>query len=269
MSVEIVMPQMGESITEGTITKWYKKVGDKIEKDEQLLEISTDKVDAEVPALDAGTLLEIRHQEGETVEVGTVLAVIGASGEVSSPNPKVQSPIEVETPKVVETPKIEQKTETVAPKVETPQVVETAVVAETSNNSSGSASSAGSVEVVMPQMGESITEGTVSKWHKKVGDTIERDEPLLEISTDKVDAEIPAPAGGTLLEIRTNEGETVEVGAIVALIGSASAVGSQQSAVSSQQVSVPVETPKVEPAKPQFEEQRGAGRGNRRTKLRL
>jgi 2-oxoglutarate dehydrogenase E2 component (dihydrolipoamide succinyltransferase) len=92
MSVEVVMPQMGESITEGTVSKWLKVVGDKIEKDEPILEISTDKVDAEVPSPAAGTLLEIRHQEGETVEVGTALAIIGAEGEVSSPKSEVPSP---------------------------------------------------------------------------------------------------------------------------------------------------------------------------------
>src|SRR6476619_2010019 len=95
MSVEVVMPQMGESITEGTVSKWLKQVGDKIEKDEAILEISTDKVDAEVPSPAAGTLLEIRHQEGETVEVGTALAIIGAEGEAgaSSPASQVSSPV--------------------------------------------------------------------------------------------------------------------------------------------------------------------------------
>jgi 2-oxoglutarate dehydrogenase E2 component (dihydrolipoamide succinyltransferase) len=247
MSVEVVMPQMGESITEGTVSKWLKAVGDKIEKDEPILEISTDKVDAEVPAPGAGVLLEIRAQEGETVEVGSVVAVIGEEGAVSvGSQQSAVSSQPVEEPKTEEPkPVVEEvKPEPVA---EQPQVAaatasdspETNPKSEIPNpQSSGEAA-----EVVMPQMGESITEGTVSKWLKAVGDKIEKDEPLLEISTDKVDAEVPSPSAGTLLEIRVQEGETVEVGSIVALVGAegASSVSSQQSAVSSQTTAPVVE----------------------------
>jgi pyruvate dehydrogenase E2 component (dihydrolipoamide acetyltransferase) len=214
MSVEVVMPQMGESITEGTISKWLKKIGETVEKDEAILEISTDKVDAEVPSSGAGVLLEIRHQEGETVEVGTVLAIVGDS----TGQPKVEA---------VEIPKVEEVIPVVA---EVPQAVEipqpvTAI-----------AFTAAAAKIVMPQMGESITEGTVSKWLKKVGDSVEKDEAVLEISTDKVDAEVPSSAAGILLEIKYQEGETVEVGTVLAL------VGSQPSAVV-------VSHPKVEAAK--------------------
>jgi 2-oxoglutarate dehydrogenase E2 component (dihydrolipoamide succinyltransferase) len=204
MSVEVVMPQMGESITEGTVSKWLKKVGERIEKDEPVLEISTDKVDAEVPSPGAGTLLEIRHQEGDTVEVGTVLAVIGAEGEqpAAAPNSPAQEPVSTVSEPVAAEP--------VAEKVETP--VAPAVAAP--------AASGDAVDIIMPQMGESITEGTVSKWLKAVGEKIDKDEPLLEISTDKVDAEVPSPAGGTLLEILVPEGETVEVGSVLARVGS-------------------------------------------------
>jgi pyruvate dehydrogenase E2 component (dihydrolipoamide acetyltransferase) len=225
MSVEVVMPQMGESITEGTISKWLKAVGDKIERDEPILEISTDKVDAEVPSPSAGVLLEIRHNEGETVEVGTPLAIIGEAGE-SAANGNQQSGISNQQSAVSSQPE--------PAKVEEPQPIveeakaEPVAPAQTTTASDGgqaqaatdSAASADAAEVVMPQMGESITEGTISKWLKAVGDTIERDEPLLEISTDKVDAEVPSPAAGTLLEIRHQEGETVEVGTILALVGS-------------------------------------------------
>ncbi len=211
MSVEVAMPQMGESITEGTVSKWLKQVGDMIEKDETLLEISTDKVDAEVPAPSAGILLEIRANEGETVEVGSVVGVIGEESEVGNGS---QPPAEV-----VETPKVEEiKAEPVE------EVAETATASAAEQNPQSQISnpqSSEATEVVMPQMGESITEGTVSKWLKAVGDTIEKDESLLEISTDKVDAEVPSPVAGTLLEIRTNEGETVEVGAVVGLVGAA------------------------------------------------
>ncbi len=253
MSVEVVMPQMGESITEGTVSKWLKAVGDKIEKDEPILEISTDKVDAEVPAPGAGVLLEIRAQEGETVEVGTVVAVIGeeSGAGASSSEPPAVSSQPVEAPKaeapmpVVEEPKPE-------PAAEQPQVA-AATAGATDSNRKSEIENPKSVEVVMPQMGESITEGTVSKWLKAVGDTIEKDEPLLEISTDKVDAEVPSPSAGKLLEIRVSEGETVEVGSVVALVGAegASAVSSQATApaveqkaaaatTSSQSVAMPV-----------------------------
>ncbi|MEK7722989.1 MAG: 2-oxoglutarate dehydrogenase, E2 component, dihydrolipoamide succinyltransferase [Acidobacteriota bacterium] len=234
MSVEIVMPQMGESITEGTISKWLKNVGDTVEKDEAILEISTDKVDAEVPSSGAGVLLEIRHQEGETVEVGTVVAVVGEAGEtVSSEQSAVSSQPVVEAPKVEEVKQPEPVAET--PKVE---------VAPTPDSSLPTLHSSEATEIVMPQMGESITEGTISKWLKKVGDAIEKDEAILEISTDKVDAEVPSLVGGTLLEIRHQEGETVEVGTVLALVGSAGAVAPTQ-----QVQNQPVEAPKAETPK--------------------
>ncbi len=210
MSVEVVMPQMGESITEGTVSKWLKKVGEKVDKDEAVLEISTDKVDAEVPSPGAGTLLEIRHNEGETVEVGTVLAVIGAEGE---------QPAAASAPEPAQAPEPAAAPAPAAAPVEAPPAAAKAAVASAPAAATAAASGA-ATEVVMPQMGESITEGTVSKWLKAVGDTIEKDEALLEISTDKVDAEVPSPAGGTLLEIKVNEGETAEVGSVLALVGS-------------------------------------------------
>ncbi|CAN5287642.1 2-oxoglutarate dehydrogenase, E2 component, dihydrolipoamide succinyltransferase [soil metagenome] len=228
MSVEVVMPQMGESITEGTVSKWLKAVGEAIEKDEPILEISTDKVDAEVPAPGAGILLEIRAVEGETVEVGSVVGVIGEA--VSSQQSAVGSQPKAE---VIEIPKVEEtKPESVA---EVAQVVAANATPQISNDQRAT-NNEPAIEVVMPQMGESITEGTVSKWLKAVGEKIEKDEPLLEISTDKVDAEVPSPSAGILLEIRTQEGETVEVGSIVGLVGAegASPVSSQQSAASSQ-----------------------------------
>ena len=232
MSVEVVMPQMGESITEGTISKWLKAVGDKIERDEPILEISTDKVDAEVPSPGAGVLLEIRNQEGDTVEVGTVVAVIGAEGETLFGSSVSADSIQT----AVETPKIEETKPVVEEVTPEPAQAQKATASTNSENSENPINSVNSTEVVMPQMGESITEGTVSKWLKAVGDKIEKDEPLLEISTDKVDAEVPSPAAGVLLEIRVNEGETVEVGSIVALVGAegASTVQSPESKVQSQ-----------------------------------
>jgi 2-oxoglutarate dehydrogenase E2 component (dihydrolipoamide succinyltransferase) len=210
MSVEVVMPQMGESITEGTVSKWLKQVGDKIEKDEAILEISTDKVDAEVPSPGAGTVLEIRHNEGDTVEVGTVLAVIGAQGE---------QPIASERPKPQPTVSPIQPAAAIAEDAPVPDILAKAVPAPAGQPQSTAQTTGAATEVVMPQMGESITEGTVSKWLKAVGDVIQKDEPLLEISTDKVDAEVPSPVAGTLISIDVQEGETVEVGSVLALVG--------------------------------------------------
>ncbi len=243
MSVEVVMPQMGESITEGTVSKWFKAVGERIEKDETLLEISTDKVDAEVPSPAAGILLEIRAVEGDTVEVGTAVGIVGEAGEQPAASSNGTAAASTEQPKAVaqtvaaetieaQTPVEERKPEPIAEPA-------AAASAPTENAPNSAASTAGADEVVMPQMGESITEGTVSKWLKAVGDAIEKDEPLLEISTDKVDAEVPSPSAGILLEIRVQEGETVEVGAIVGLVGAkGAAVSGQQSAVSGSNVSV-------------------------------
>jgi 2-oxoglutarate dehydrogenase E2 component (dihydrolipoamide succinyltransferase) len=217
MSVEVVMPQMGESITEGTVSKWLKKVGDKIEKDEAILEISTDKVDAEVPSPGAGTLLEIRHNEGDTVEVGTVLAVIGAEGE--QPAAPAPAAAVADTAAATGAQAAAPVAPETAPPAEEPPARPAPPAEQPAPAAAGSAT-----EVVMPQMGESITEGTVSKWLKKAGDKIEKDEPLLEISTDKVDAEVPSPAAGTLLQINVNEGETVEVGSVLALVGAEGAM---------------------------------------------
>ena len=206
MSIEVVMPQMGESITEGTVSKWLKQVGERVDKDEPVLEISTDKVDAEVPSPGAGILLEIRTPEGETVEVGTVVAVIGEEGEAGASTSVSQ-------------PSAEKAEASPAPEPPEPEEPAPAPVQAPAMPEKAAPVKAGGVEVVMPQMGESITEGTVSKWLKAVGDKVDKDEPLLEISTDKVDAEVPSPAAGTLLAINVAEGETVEVGSVLASIG--------------------------------------------------
>jgi len=202
MPTDVVMPQMGESITEGTLTKWLKKTGDTVARDEPLFEISTDKVDAEIPSPAAGTLGEIKVQEGATVTVGTVVCAIEEAG--SSAPASVPAP----TP----------KEETV-----TPAAVATAAKDEAVAPPSPEAAAGPGTEVLMPQMGESITEGTLTKWLKKVGDSVARDEPIFEISTDKVDAEIPSPVAGTLTEIRVKEGETVTVSSVVAVIGGGAA----------------------------------------------
>lgn len=233
MSVEVVMPQMGESIAEGTISRWLKEVGDTVERDEPLLEISTDKVDAEVPSPEAGVLLEVRFEEGDTVEVDTVVAVLGAEGETASAAPAADSQAQ-EEPAAEAVPEPQPEP---APSPEPAQEAPAPV-----------AVGGDATEVVMPQMGESIAEGTVSRWIKQVGDTVERDEPLLEISTDKVDAEVPSPVAGTLLEIRAEEGETVEVDAIIAVVGAEGA--SAPAAAPAEPAPAPVQTEAPQPSTP-------------------
>lgn len=236
MSVDVVMPQMGESITEGTVSKWLKAVGDKIEKDEPVLEISTDKVDAEVPSPGAGVLLEIRVKEGETVEVDSVVGVIGDESEVGAASPAAR------------TAAATAAAPSAVPEPPAAPVVETTPASAGNEIVVGAAPNGDAAEIVMPQMGESITEGTVSKWLKAVGDDIAKDEALLEISTDKVDAEVPSPASGKLLEIRVKEGETVEVGAVLALVGSAAGtVSAKPKAAAAAQAAEPQKA--VEPAK--------------------
>jgi pyruvate dehydrogenase E2 component (dihydrolipoamide acetyltransferase) len=200
MPTDVVMPQMGESIFEGTITKWLKKAGDTVEKDEPLFEISTDKVDAEIPSPVAGILSEIKIEEGATVEVNTVVAVVMEQG---TGNREQGSG----TPAAVVEARVHEAADGSAVPVAAP------------SSSVPVRPVVGGTEVVMPQMGESIFEGTITKWLKKAGDTIEKDEPLFEISTDKVDAEIPSPVAGVLTEIKIQEGSTVEVNTVVAIIG--------------------------------------------------
>ncbi len=195
MPTDVIMPQMGESIFEGTITKWLKKIGDPVEKDEPLFEISTDKVDAEIPSTVAGVLSEIKFPEGATVEVNTVVAVLAERDSKANAAPVSE--------KLATAPIPQPKSH--VPAAEAPP----AAVRATGNG----------IEIVMPQMGESIFEGTITKWLKKVGDRVEKDEPLFEISTDKVDAEIPSSVAGVLTEIRAAEGETVQINAVVAVIG--------------------------------------------------
>jgi len=191
------MPQMGESITEGTLTKWLKKVGDTVQRDEPLFEISTDKVDAEIPSPAAGTLQEIKTPEGSTVQINTVVAVISDGTAAAAPAPAAAAPAPPAAPAATPAPPAPPATD----------------------NGARSTDSGPGTDVPMPQMGESITEGTITKWLKKVGETVERDEPLFEISTDKVDAEIPSPAAGVLTEIKFPEGATVTVNTVVAVIG--------------------------------------------------
>ena len=261
MATDVTLPQLGESVTEGTVTRWLKQVGDSVAVDEPLLEVSTDKVDTEIPSPVAGTLLEIKADEDETVEVGAVLAVVGDSEESSGSGDEggsddsgaeeddaggeqqddsageqsEEAPAQEEPQEQDDQPSDEGGSEAEAAGQESSS--EPAPTGESTQDSQpteqpatdapapqGDAkpASGGGTEVALPQLGESVTEGTVTRWLKQVGDSVEVDEPLLEVSTDKVDTEIPSPVAGTLLEIRADEDETVEVGAVLAIVGDSS-----------------------------------------------
>ncbi|NHI17187.1 2-oxoglutarate dehydrogenase, E2 component, dihydrolipoamide succinyltransferase [Microbacterium excoecariae] len=194
-ATDVVLPELGESVTEGTVTRWLKQVGDSVEVDEPLLEISTDKVDTEVPSPVAGTVLELLAGEDDTVEVGSVLARVGSGQPAAAEKPAAPAPEE----NAAEPAPAPQKAEA------TPAPAD---------------SSADATDVVLPELGESVTEGTVTRWLKQVGDSVEVDEPLLEISTDKVDTEVPSPVAGTVLELLAGEDDTVEVGSVLARVGS-------------------------------------------------
>ncbi|MCY1717285.1 2-oxoglutarate dehydrogenase, E2 component, dihydrolipoamide succinyltransferase [Microbacterium sp. SL62] len=217
MSTSVVLPALGESVTEGTVTRWLKQVGDTVQEDEGLLEISTDKVDTEIPSPVSGVIEEILVQEDETVEVGAVLAKIGdGSGAASSDDAPQAAPAEEQSAPAEEAAPAEAAPE--QPAAEQPAA------------ESAPAASGDSTEVKLPELGESVTEGTVTRWLKAVGDDVAVDEPLLEISTDKVDTEIPSPVAGTLQEILVQEDETVNVGAALARIGSGAAPAAQPEA---------------------------------------
>ncbi|WP_030415421.1 biotin/lipoyl-containing protein, partial [Streptomyces sp. NRRL S-1448] len=201
MAVSVSLPALGESVTEGTVTRWLKAEGERVEADEPLLEVSTDKVDTEIPAPAAGILTSIKVAEDETVEVGAELAVIddGTGAPAAAP-----APAAAEAP---------------APAAQPEPAAAPAPAAEAPAPAAAPAGGAEGTDVVLPALGESVTEGTVTRWLKEVGEEVSADEPLLEVSTDKVDTEIPAPASGTLLEIVVGEDETAEVGAKLAVIG--------------------------------------------------
>ncbi|KAF0961365.1 MULTISPECIES: 2-oxoglutarate dehydrogenase, E2 component, dihydrolipoamide succinyltransferase [unclassified Rhodococcus (in: high G+C Gram-positive bacteria)] len=219
MAFSVQMPALGESVTEGTVTRWLKQEGDTVEVDEPLLEVSTDKVDTEIPSPVAGVLSKIVAQEDDTVEIGGELAVIGDAGEApasdSAPAPAAEEPAAEP-----------------APAAEAP-------AAEPAPAASGGGSAEGTA-VNMPELGESVTEGTVTRWLKAVGDEVAVDEPLVEVSTDKVDTEIPSPVAGTLLEISAEEDDTVAVGGQLAVIGSGAPAAKPE----------PKPEPTPEPAKP-------------------
>ncbi|MDQ4038826.1 MAG: 2-oxoglutarate dehydrogenase, E2 component, dihydrolipoamide succinyltransferase [Actinomycetota bacterium] len=251
MPTSVTMPQLGESVTEGTVTRWLKQEGDEVQADEPLLEVSTDKVDTEIPAPASGVLRKIMVAEDETVQVGAELAIIGGADEdagsadsggaeqASAEQAQSDEQASAEQEKSDEPPAGSDRSEP-APAAESadapaeqeqpqPAAAEAPASTESSDNDSDDARSGGAASgtsVTMPALGESVTEGTVTRWLKSVGDSVQADEPLLEVSTDKVDTEIPAPTSGTLLSVAVGEDETVQVGAELAVIGSGDGSGS-------------------------------------------
>jgi len=247
MTFSVTMPALGESVTEGTVTRWLKNEGDHVNVDEPLLEVSTDKVDTEIPSPVSGTLTRIIVAIDSTVAVGAELAVIddqASSSNVVAPVPAQATAVEENLP-ATPAPVSPVVVEAPAPVVETPAPVAAAPV-----------SAAAGVVVTMPALGESVTEGTVTRWLKNVGDTINVDEPLLEVSTDKVDTEIPSPASGTILAIDVPVDSTVAVGARLALIGAAGAAPVAAApapvapVVAAPVVEAPAPTPPPAPAAP-------------------
>ena len=227
MSVSVKMPQLGESVTEGTITRWLKNVGDHVNADEPLVEISTDKVDTEIPSPVTGILLSLAAQEDDVVEVGAELAVIGEESEVGAP---AEAPAPVAPP--------------AAPPVTPPVAAEEAAPAP-----APAAAGAESI-IVLPALGESVTEGTITRWLKSEGDAVAVDEPIVEISTDKVDTEIPAAVAGVLIKITAPEDSVIEVGGELGRIGSSVAATPAPAAPTTPAPAAPAESTAPAPAAP-------------------
>jgi 2-oxoglutarate dehydrogenase E2 component (dihydrolipoamide succinyltransferase) len=221
MTFSVKMPALGESVTEGTVTRWLKAEGDHINVDEPLLEVSTDKVDTEIPSPVSGTLSKILVQIDATVPVGADLAII----EDGAATPAAAAPVVV-APVVAPTP----------PPVAAPVAVAPVVPAA----APAAAPSVSGTIITMPALGESVTEGTVTRWLKNVGDSVAVDEALLEVSTDKVDTEIPSPVAGTLISIDVAVDSTVPVGARLAVIGGVGAVAAPVAAPTPPPVAAPV-----------------------------
>ena len=247
MATNVTMPQLGESVTEGTVTRWLKNVGDVIKVDEAIVEVSTDKVDTEIPSPVAGVLLEIKAAQDSVIAVGAVMAVIGEANGATQGAPQPTAPV-VQTPPPAPTP-----TPPVAPVVEKPVAkipdpapVAPVVTTPAAPTSTGSAT----VNVLLPALGESVTEGTITRWLKNVGDSVSLDEAIVEISTDKVDTELPSPAAGVIAEIKVAQDQVAAVGAVLAVISTSASAATPPKVVaptpSAPVVQAPVAASKVE-----------------------
>ena len=268
MANPVNMPPLGESVTEGTVTRWLKQVGDRVEQDEPLVEIATDKVDTEIPSPVAGTLLEISVAEDETAEVGAQLAVIGEESEAGGSGSSggtggsqgagsagEPGGDEAVTPQVREEEKQDSGAEADAAPQPAPEDTEDSVPAAQADTPAEAPSTeadapaqkpevetrsgGAGTEIVMPALGESVTEGTITRWLKAEGDSVEVDEPIVEIATDKVDTELPSPVAGTVLRILVQEDETAEVGTPLVVVGDAASPSAASPSAASPSAAAP------------------------------
>ena len=245
MATNVTMPQLGESVTEGTVTRWLKNVGDVIKVDEAIVEVSTDKVDTEIPSPVAGVLLEIKAAQDSVIAVGAVMAVIGEANGAAQSAPQPTAPV-VQTPPPAPTPPVAPVVEKPVAKIPDPVPVAPVVTTPVAPTSTSSAT----VNVLLPALGESVTEGTITRWLKNVGDSVSLDEAIVEISTDKVDTELPSPAAGVIAEIKVAQDQVAAVGAVLAVISTSASAGTPPKVVaptpSAPVVQAPVAAPKVE-----------------------
>ena len=245
MATNVTMPQLGESVTEGTVTRWLKNVGDVIKVDEAIVEVSTDKVDTEIPSPVAGVLLEIKAAQDSVIAVGAVMAVIGEANGATQSAPQPTAPV-VQTPPPAPTPPVAPVVEKPVAKIPDPVPAAPVVTTPVAPTSTSSAT----VNVLLPALGESVTEGTITRWLKNVGDSVSLDEAIVEISTDKVDTELPSPAAGVIAEIKVAQDQVAAVGAVLAVISTSASAGTPPKVVaptpSAPVVQAPVVAPKVE-----------------------
>ena len=222
------MPAMGDSVAEGTVLEWRKQEGDAVEVDETLVEISTDKVDAEVPSPASGTIVKIHAAEGETVAVGAVLAEISTNGDGAVTATGGGAPVSAESSPA------------------TPEEAMAGATTEAEGLAATEASTGELIDIVTPTGGESVTEGTIIEWSVKVGDAVKEGDTVVEISTDKVDMELPAPASGTIAEILAQDGDTVSVGQVIARMTAGAGNGASAPSAAPAAPAAPTATPGID-----------------------
>jgi multifunctional 2-oxoglutarate metabolism enzyme len=208
--VQLLMPEMGESVTEGTVLEWHVSEGDSVEEGDTMVEVSTDKVDAEVPAPASGTVTKILVQPDEEIEVGKPMAEIDPNG--GPPDASEEAPAEEAEEDGEPAEEVAAESNGAGAEAEAPAETDGKATSDDASVSAGKELEGGGLEIVMPEMGESVTEGTILEWHVSEGDQIAEGDTVVEVSTDKVDAEVPAPASGTITKILVGPDETIEVG---------------------------------------------------------